>query len=92
MKQDHAFIACSLQGRDKGKIYFIVRREEKILYLADAAKWTCDTPKKKNRKHVSLVYSGYDSAQAKEVLEGPEKGRNERLRLFLQKYKGGSNV
>lgn len=48
-------IACSLQGRDKGKLYVICEVTGTTLMLADGVVKTKANPKRKNVKHVYLL-------------------------------------
>lgn len=42
-------------GRDKGKIYVIIRLDEEYLYLVDGKYKTIDNPKKKKIKHTCYI-------------------------------------
>lgn len=49
------FLAYSLAGHDKGKIYLVIGETENYVYVADGQIRPIDTPKKKNKKHIQLI-------------------------------------
>lgn len=49
------FLAYSLAGHDKGKIYLVVGETQNYVYVADGQIRLIDTPKKKNKKHIQLI-------------------------------------
>ena len=48
-------VAQSVAGRDKGRLYLIVRAEGEKLLLADGKYRKAENPKIKNKKHVRLL-------------------------------------
>ena len=48
----------SIAGRDAGKYYVIFQADTEYVYLVDGKIRTMDRPKKKNKKHVSLLDIG----------------------------------
>ena len=48
--------AVSTSGHDKNKLYVIVGEDEKSVYLADGITKTAQNPKKKNVKHIQVIY------------------------------------
>lgn len=49
------YLAYSLLGHDKGRIYLIVREEKDYVYLADGDIRTTDRLKKKNKRHIQVI-------------------------------------
>ena len=49
------YLAYSLSGHDKGKVYLIIREEQDYVYLSDGAVRTIDRLKKKNKKHIQII-------------------------------------
>ncbi len=49
------YLARSLAGHDKGKVYMIIREDDKHVYLADGKLHTIAKPKKKNPRHLQLI-------------------------------------
>lgn len=49
------FLAYSLAGHDKGKIYLVVEETQNYVYVADGQIRLIDTPKKKNKKHIQII-------------------------------------
>ncbi len=60
-------LAISKAGHDKGKLYFILKEEGEILYLADGITRTEDHPKKKKRKHTEPVRDDTVPANNEEI-------------------------
>lgn len=50
------YMVYSKQGRDQNCFYIIVEADAKYVYLADGRKYTVNRPKKKNPKHVQIMY------------------------------------
>lgn len=48
--------ARSLAGHDRGKIYRIIRAESEYVWLVDGVCHTEKNPKKKNKKHIQVIY------------------------------------
>ncbi len=48
-------VCVSLQGRDKGSVYVIIRADDAFAYVADGKRKCAARPKKKNLKHVRLL-------------------------------------
>ena len=49
------YLACSLAGHDKDRVYAVTGREGEFYLLSDGTYRTLDHPKKKNAKHVQLI-------------------------------------
>ena len=50
---DESPVVVSLNGRDKGKLFVVIGREEEYVLLADGKGRKVDKPKRKKFKHVS---------------------------------------
>ncbi len=48
-------VVSSLQGKDKGGYYVVVKKDIKSLYVANGTKWTIEDPKKKNPFHLQVT-------------------------------------
>ncbi len=48
-------LALSAAGRDKGRLYAVLERNEKSVLLADGKRRKLSSPKRKNIKHVILL-------------------------------------
>ena len=81
-------IVKAVAGRDAGSIFFVLATEGDFLLLADGKKRRVENPKRKRRKHVTLVCSG--SGAAAEKIRSNEKVTNSELRKAIAAY-GGSN-
>lgn len=71
----------SVAGRDKGRLYLIVRQEGETLYLADGKYRTSEHPKPKNRKHVRLM-PVFDRDLAVRLAQGKDENSNIRALLL----------
>ncbi len=49
------YLAYSLSGHDKGKVYLIVDEDKDFVYLSDGDLRTTDRLKKKNKKHIQVI-------------------------------------
>lgn len=49
------YLAYSLLGHDKGKVYLIVQEDKDFVYLVDGDVRTTAQPKKKNKKHIQVI-------------------------------------
>ncbi len=54
-KSVEGLFAISKCGHDKGKLYVIVRQDERYVYVADGVLKLLESPKRKNRKHIQII-------------------------------------
>lgn len=80
-------VAESLSGRDKGRLYLILKVQGERLYLCDGSYRTLSNPKQKNRKHVRLMPVFFP-----EIAEraGEGKDENSEIRAALKRLKKGA--
>ena len=64
------YMALSLAGHDRGKLYLIVGEEKEYVYLADGKGRSCKNPKKKNKKHIQVVKKYENPAVAERLRRG----------------------
>lgn len=57
-------LAYSLKGRDAGRVYVIIRREEQFVFVADGTKRPLACPKRKNIRHLQLTNRYIDPENA----------------------------
>ena len=74
-------IVCSLAGHDAGSLFFVVEAGPDSVLLADGKRRRVENPKRKNRKHVSIV-ARTDSRVADQLRQG-DKVTNSELRREL---------
>lgn len=60
-------MAKSKAGRDKDRIYLIVREDREYVYLADGKYRLVENPKRKNKKHIQVIH--HIPGEARRVLE-----------------------
>ena len=56
MFMEPGMLARSKAGRDKDCIYVIISVNDEYVYLADGVKRSVSNLKKKNRRHVQIIY------------------------------------
>ena len=81
-------IVKAVAGRDAGSLFFVLATEGDFLLLADGKKRRVERPKRKRRKHVTLVASG--SGMTAERIKGDGKVTNSELRKAIAAYSGGN--
>ena len=81
----------SIAGRDKGRLYLIVRLEGDTLYLADGKYRTAENPKVKNRRHVRLMPL-FRREIAERIAQGKDENSNiHALLLHLEQEQKNGN-
>ena len=71
-------LAYSLAGHDKGSLYYIVKADERFVWLSDGKLKNADSPKRKNRKHIQVIKKG--------AVEAPEPLTNEAVKRIIKQY------
>ena len=84
-KIDQANIVRSDAGRDKGKLFYVLRTEGAFLLLADGKSRRVETPKRKKRRHVLFVAA--EETRVSEKIKNNEKITNSELRRTLAAYR-----
>ena len=79
-----ADIIVSMAGRDRGKLYFVLRVEDGYAYLIDGKQRTMENPKRKKLKHLRFA-ARMDSNVARKLLQG-DKVPSSELRRDLAIY------
>lgn len=82
-------IVKSTAGRDEGDFFFVLDTQEEFLLLADGKRRRVENPKRKKRKHVSLV--GESHSVVAEKIRSSEKVTNSELRKALAACTGSGN-
>ena len=77
-------IVISKVGRDKGKIFVVVKIEKGYVYLADGKSRKIQNPKKKKIKHVQPTNKVINNLKNK--IENEEKVTNADIRKELSVY------
>ena len=81
-------IVKSTAGRDEGDLFFVLDIQEEFLLLADGKRRRVENPKRKKRKHVTLV--GESHSVVAEKIRSSEKITNSELRKAIAAYVGGN--
>ncbi len=82
MEADVGHIVISLAGRDKERLFYVLKTEENFVYLADGRLRRIESAKKKKRKHVKVVISDCESRVSQKLCSG-EKVLNSEMRKAL---------
>ncbi len=77
-------IVCSLAGRDKERLFYVIQTEDNFVYLADGSLRRIESCKKKKRKHIKVVSDIDDSVAIK--LRSGEKVLNSEMRKSLSSF------
>lgn len=48
-------LGYSIQGKDKGTIYLIIKAKDNYYWVADGERFPLEKPKRKNRKHLQII-------------------------------------
>lgn len=79
-------IVRSSAGRDRGKLFCVMRVEGEYLLLADGKSRRVESPKRKKRRHVLFIAD--DDTRLSRKIKGEEKITNSELRRALAEYRG----
>ena len=73
------FLAYSLAGHDKGKLYLIIEETGDLVYAVDGAVRTLDRPPKHHKSHMQLLTKGHQGLDISSVT-------NEEIKHFIKLY------
>ena len=85
MEADVGHIVISLAGRDKERLFYVLKTEENFVYLADGSLRKIESPKKKKVKHVKVFISDNESRVSQKLRSG-EKVLNSEMRKALSDF------
>lgn len=77
-------IVLSKAGRDSGRYYIVIKREENFAFICDGDLHKTDKPKKKKLKH--LKSDGHSSEYVKAKLDEGAKVTNAELRRAISEF------
>ena len=77
-------IVKSVAGRDKGNYFIVVKTERNFAYISDGKIHKVDSLKKKNVKHLELVYREGAKSLSDRIVKGEFVG-NGRIKKFVSK-------
>jgi len=75
-------VVCSLAGRDRGQLFYVIKREKDYVLIADGRGRKIDKLKRKNPKHLRLITAS-DCRLKTKILNG-EKFTDSEIRRSLQ--------
>ena len=90
MEIEKGDIVLSVNGRDKGKPFYVLATEDMYLFLVDGKGRKIEQPKRKKTKHCSFLCR--EQSRLAEKLRADEKVLNSELRRAIAAYKQGKNV
>ena len=85
MEIDISDVVISLNGRDKGRYFIVVGKDDNYSFLADGKRRKLEKPKRKKNKHVKL--DGAVNERFAVKLKSGEKISNKEVRKVLAEYK-----
>lgn len=90
MELKAGFLAVSIAGHDKAKIFFIIREEGEYVYLVDGKNRKVSHPKKKKKKHVEPVFTKELSTMEK--IQRNQKVTDEEIKHLIRCFKREEQV
>ena len=78
-------IVRSDAGRDRGKLFYVLKVEGEYLLLADGKTRKVESPKRKKRRHVLFVSA--EENRLSEKIKGEERITNSELRKALAAFR-----
>ncbi|NLG52457.1 MAG: RNA-binding protein [Clostridiales bacterium] len=87
MEIDLGDIVLSLSGRDKKRLFFVLKTQSGFAWLADGRMRKIENPKKKNLKHLKLVSKSESGVSQK--IRNSEKVLNSEIRRTLAGFAQG---
>lgn len=78
-------VVISTSGRDKDRIFLVIKAESEYLYLADGRLRKAEKPKKKKRKHSKLLAEG--AGRTADKLRAGERVQNSEIRKVLADFR-----
>jgi len=90
------WMACSLAGHDRNKIYIIIEETDEYVWLSDGDIRPVEKPKRKRKKHIQVIKKNMDevliemlqSAKSAEANEAVKPVRiNETIKRAIKLYK-----
>ena len=80
------WLAASLAGHDKKKIYIIIEETDDSVVLADGECRPLEKPKTKKKKHIQVIKKTMDDELSARLRKG-ENCRNEEIKRAIKLYK-----
>ena len=80
------WLAASLAGHDKKKIYIIIEETDDTVILADGECRPLDKPKMKKKKHIQVIKKTMDEELSRKIRNG-EFYSNEQIKRAIKLYK-----
>ena len=84
MEADIGHIVISLAGRDKGRLFYVLKTEDNFVYLADGKLRKLEACKRKNRRHVRVVSD--ETTVVSEKLRSGKEVLNSEMRKALSVF------
>ena len=90
------WMACSLAGHDRNKIYIIIEETDEYVWLSDGDIRPVEKPKRKRKKHIQVIKKNMDevliemlqNAKGAEANEAVKPVRiNETIKRAIKLYK-----
>ena len=76
--------ASSKTGRDKDKVYIIIKEEKEYVYLVNGLSRKLNKPKKKNKKHIQIIKKMNEPALAEKIKQGTADDLE--IRMYIKNW------
>ena len=83
-------LAVSKAGHDKGRLYVVIKADQKYVYLADGKNRSVSQPKKKKQKHIQINY--HIPMVLAKALETEQELKDEQIKKAIKDYKNQQEV
>lgn len=74
------WMACSLAGHDRNKIYIIIEETDEYVWLSDGALRPVEKPKRKRKKHIQVIKKNMDVSLAEMLQNAENAGTNKAVK------------
>ena len=77
-------LASSKTGRDKDRVYIIIKEEKEYVYLANGLSRKLDKPKKKNKKHIQIIKKVPEPVLTEKIKQGTANDLE--IRMYIKNW------
>lgn len=77
-------LASSKTGRDKDRVYIIIKEEKEYVYLVNGLSRKLNKPKKKNKKHIQIIKKMQEPGLTEKIKQG--KTDDLEIRMYIKNW------
>ncbi len=74
------WMACSLAGHDRNKIYIIIEETDEYVWISDGDIRPVEKPKRKRKKHIQIIKKNMDECLVEMLQSAKSTGANEAVK------------